>query len=234
MDIRLRDVSVQLPVNQNGQRNDQAGDRTRNLFRIQKLDLAAGSRVFIEGPSGIGKSTLLHLIAGLFQPESGSVTIGTHAFHDMSDSARSRIRREHFSLVFQKLNLVEHLTALESVQLGLFKKASPALSSAVMSMAASDPLAALKRVGLADRADERIGLMSLGEQQRVAVARVLAARPQIVLADEPTSSLDAKNAELIVDHLLDVPKESTVVVVSHDQRIRSRFATALQFKDLIS
>ena len=150
--------------------------------------------------------------------------LGPHALRALSDEARCHLRRKHVGIVFQKLNLLDHLTACENVLL--------ALPPAPASMAVA--LSALERLGLKDLAHTSSAAMSLGEQQRVAVARVVASRPDIILADEPTSSLDQINADAVMQALFDVSEGRTLVVVSHDRRIQKRFAKVVDFAEMIA
>jgi putative ABC transport system ATP-binding protein len=212
MDIRLSSVLVLLP-----------GTETI-LFRVRSLEIRQGSRILLQAPSGKGKTTFLHLIAGLFQPEEGYVFVGENNLRFLSDEQRCRLRREHFGMIFQKLNLIDHLTAEENVLLALPARAH----------GSGRAKESLERLGIGALAGSRTANLSLGEQQRVAVARVLAARPRIVLADEPTSSLDDANAGAVIDALLTLPGDPTLVVVSHDHRIRSRFERCIDFEELIS
>jgi len=215
MEIRLERIKVTLPPN------------GRTLFRINTWRVPAGEHLLIQGASGLGKTTLLHLAAGLFLPETGDIHLGSHHLNALSDEERCRIRRGHVGLVFQKLNLLDHLTALENVLLGQPPSTSPKEACAAA-------LAALERVGMATLADSRSAVLSLGEQQRVAVARVLAAKPDVVLADEPTSSLDQTNADAVMSALVEVTHGRTLVVVSHDQRIQSRFTKVINFSEMLT
>lgn len=208
MQIELNNVAVDIPKS------------GRELFRLKRLALESGSQLLIHGASGKGKTTLLHLIAGLLKPRHGTVALGPHPLHTLSDSARARIRLNHIGFVFQKLNLIDHLTCEENI---LLCGASAAAAKA-----------ALAQVQMQERARDLCVKLSLGEQQRVAVARVLAANPAVILADEPTSSLDASNAHFVMDALFAASKTgSTLVVVSHDERLRSRFTRALNFDELV-
>ena len=207
MKIRLEKVALDLPGS------------GRRLFQIPKLEIHSGSKVLIVGPSGHGKTTLLHLMAGLMLPTEGEVYLDEHRLGALSDEARCDIRRGSVGIVFQKLNLLEHLTVRENVLLAL-----PPSSGGD-----AEALKALEQVGMKDHADQRSSVLSLGEQQRVAVARVLARRPAITLADEPTSSLDEKNADAVIEALFAASEGRTLVVVSHDQRIRKRFSEILEF-----
>jgi putative ABC transport system ATP-binding protein len=212
MEILLSNIEVLLPRNE------------RLLFRIKELRIRTGSRTLIYGPSGIGKTTLLHVIAGLLLPDHGSVTVGDRDMHLLTDLQRSKFRRKYFGIVFQRLNLIDHLNVLENVLLPL----PPAKESEKKSVQA------LEKVGLGTLFHERVGNLSLGEQQRLAVARVLASSPSLILADEPTSSLDDANATAVLDALLDSLSPCTTLVVSHDQRIRRRFDSVIDFERLIA
>lgn len=200
-DIDLNRVKVFLP------------ERSKPLFAIPNLKIPAGQKVLIHGPSGLGKTTLLHLLAGLFLADEGEVQVGDFEWGAMSDSDRCVARRKHFGVVFQRLNLLEHLTVEENVELATKDPKQIAIS--------------LQHVGLSELKARRASLLSLGEQQRVAVARVLASKPSIILADEPTSSLDQANATAVMNALFAASQQGTLIVVSHDERIRSRFDQVL-------
>lgn len=210
MDIALTNIVVSVPPTH------------RLLFSIRGLRIPAGTRMLIHGASGIGKTTLLHLIAGLFSADEGKVTIGTYDLQMLSDFQRSILRRQEFGIVFQRLNLIDHLNALENVLLPLPPDSTSAARAAQ----------ALEKVNMGGRDRERVANLSLGEQQRVAIARVLASSPPIILADEPTSSLDEKNASAVLDALWEASTNNTLLVVSHDRRIHERFQNVVDFEDL--
>lgn len=212
MEVVLKDVTVCIPP------------RKRVLFHIDEFSVPSGSSLLIHGSSGIGKTTLLHLIAGLFLPDAGMVLLGGSEMTRLSDRARGRIRREHVGIIFQRLNLIEHLTPLENVMLPLRQ----------LRDARGRSLRALRTLGIEGLRDELSGNLSLGEQQRVAVARVLALSPSLILADEPTSSLDEKNATQVLDALLEAAEGKTLIVVSHDRRIGDRFLTVIDFEKVVA
>lgn len=197
--IHLQNVDVGLPSG-------------KKLFRVKNLQIPQGRHLLIQGRSGLGKTTFLHLIAGLFRPQQGSVQIAEKKLENLSDNERCDLRKKHIGVVFQKLNLLEHLTVAENIE--LVGKFSESL---------------LESVQLQGRANELCSVLSLGEQQRVAVARVLAQKPEITLADEPTSSLDAENAHEVMKALKSVTQGRTLIVVSHDHRIEKYFDEVLDF-----
>jgi ABC-type lipoprotein export system ATPase subunit len=206
MGIKLSEIKVMLP-----------GSRTA-LFQIPSLEITTGEKVLIEGPSGIGKTTLIHLIAGLFAPDDGYVFLGESNLKFLTDDQRCELRRKKVGIIFQNLNLLDHLTAVENITL-------TATGKDVRPRA----IAALRQLNIEALADVRTAALSLGEQQRVAVARILTQSPEVILADEPTSSLDDKNAQLVLQSLLSVP-HATLVMVSHDYRMKSHFSRVLDFE----
>lgn len=208
MKLHLSDIEVYLP------------QTARPLFRIAEFSVPSGAKVLIQGPSGKGKTTLLHLIAGLFLPSRGKIHVGEHELTAMSDPQRSHLRRQKFGVIFQKLNLLDHLTALENVKLGLHRSDREAEQS-------------LNQMKMSEKKHQLTATLSLGEQQRVAVARVIASRPDLILADEPTSSLDDANTSAVMHALKSVSAKATLVVVSHDHRISSEFSQVLRFEDLV-
>ena len=212
MDIKLRGIHVHLPGNPNP------------LFRLPEWNIPFGSRILIHGPSGSGKTTLLHLLSGQLLPEEGEIEVGQYCFTKMSEDSRCYLRRKHFGIIFQSLNLFPHFNVDENMELGQLKSTKDCEGKNKL---------ALSRVGLKSGSLQRCGTMSLGEQQRGAVARVLAFSPDIILADEPTSSLDHINAERVITALLDSSNRGTVVVVSHDERIKLAFKSVLSFTDLV-
>lgn len=209
MKISLNDIKVDLP----------AGGGT--LFCLPQFEAESGQKILLQGESGRGKTTFLHLMAGLFHPTEGRVQIGEHRLSTLSDEERCQFRRRHVGIIFQKLNLIEYLSPLENVLL------------CVGESAIDKARKALEAVGLERQSQARSSVLSLGEQQRVAVARVLAADPAIILADEPTSSLDEKNAANVMDLLFQAAQGKTLIVVSHDHRIERKFNSVVQFDQLV-
>lgn len=194
-------------------------DATGSLTILDDISLTirAGETAAIVGASGSGKSTLLGLLAGLDVPSQGSVRIfGTELF-ERDEDARAQLRAEKVGFVFQSFQLLPHLTALENVLLPL------ELSGRVPDDASPQDAARalLTRVGLGERLSHYPRTLSGGEQQRVALARAFVSRPPLLLADEPTGSLDAKTGAAVIDLMFELNKErgSTLVLVTHDPQI---------------
>jgi putative ABC transport system ATP-binding protein len=181
------------------------------------LSIAAGETVAIIGASGSGKSTLLGLLAGLDVPTRGGVRIFGASLFERDEDARARLRAEQVGFVFQSFQLLPHLTALENVLLPL--ELAGKVPDGMAPEAAARGL--LERVGLGERLGHYPRTLSGGEQQRVALARAFVSRPPVLLADEPTGSLDARTGAAVIDLMFELNKErgSTLVLVTHDPQI---------------
>ena len=206
VNIALSDVTVRFP------------SASAPLFCLPRLEIAAGSHVLLHGPSGHGKTTLLHLLSGQFLPDSGSIRVGDTEVTELDDEARARFRRAHFGLIFQRWNLVDHLTVLENIMLVV-----PDRVARTREAKRRHAEVCLRDMGLSSLGARRAGVVSPGEQQRIAVAKIRAAEPAIVLADEPTSHLDDPGAGRVFESLLKFSRGRTLVVVSHDPRARIHF-----------
>jgi putative ABC transport system ATP-binding protein len=189
--------------------------RSEFVLRVPSLEVLAGERVALTGPSGSGKTTLLHALAGLVSIRAGRVEVMDHALHAMGESARRRLRRQRLGIVFQTGALIPYLTVDEN--LSLPHRLNHVLGGAGATARRRAML--LKRVGL-ERMGRRLpGEMSGGEQQRVAVCRALLLEPEVVLADEPTASLDAESGEVVARLLVEETSErgATLVCATHDE-----------------
>jgi putative ABC transport system ATP-binding protein len=173
------------------------------------------------GPSGSGKSTLLYLLGGLTHPTEGRIWLDGSELTGRSDSQVTRLRYEKIGFVFQRFNLLPTLTALENVSIALKLTLFPN-GNGKRDMAS--PVELLERVGLGEKMDHRPNELSIGEQQRVAIARALVRRPSILLADEPTGSLDRANTEKVLDILCRLNSEQgqTIIMVTHDPEVAQR------------
>ena len=180
------------------------------------FQLSAGETVAIVGASGAGKSTLLGLLAGLDVPTQGAVLLGGQSLSALDEDGRAALRADRVGFVFQSFHLVPALTALENVMLPLELRGD----SAARAVAAE----ALARVGLAERAAHYPRQLSGGEQQRVALARAFVVKPAVLLADEPTGSLDFTTGETIMALMFELNRElgTTLVLVTHDPAIAAR------------
>jgi len=191
--------------------------QTSDLFAIEQLELTQGQTLGIRGASGAGKTTLLHCLAGIEPINAGSITWGSDCISTLPTAALTRWRQQKLGLVFQDFHLVEGLSAFDNVLL-------PASFSGWRSASALRERAAylLSRVGIGSPG-RRAELLSRGERQRVAVARALLFAPPVILADEPTASLDPENREIIASLLLDLVREhgATLIVVSHETSLLS-------------
>jgi putative ABC transport system ATP-binding protein len=205
------------------------GEGPAQVQVLHGIDLAipAGRFTAIVGPSGSGKSTLLHLLSGVEQPTSGQILLEEQDLAMLSDDERALIRRRRLGLVFQQFNLLPTLSAAENVTLPLL------LDGVSMAESAERGEQALALVGLEHRATHRPSQMSGGEQQRVAVARALVIRPAVVLADEPTGSLDSETGRQVVQLLRDLVSQQgqTIVMITHDRDIAAQADSRIYVRD---
>jgi len=178
----------------------------------------AGGTLLVRGPSGSGKSTLLNLIAGLYRPDEGQVRVGDLRLDALTERQRDAFRAEHVGYVFQTFNLLSPLTALENLTV------VAALAGQHEATTARRARAILDTLGLRDHQDKHPYELSVGQRQRVAVARALLQRPELLLADEPTANLDADASAAVIDAILELHREgTTVVVATHDAAVRDAF-----------
>nr|MEE4268927.1 ABC transporter ATP-binding protein [Candidatus Krumholzibacteria bacterium] len=198
-----------------GMQYGQAGQPTRRVLDQVSFDLPPGRNVALVGRSGSGKSTLLHLAAGVLVPSTGTVHLAGQPLSSLSEQGRTSLRSRYLGLVFQFFHLLPHLTVGENVALPGWVAGTPAAENSHRS---ADLLA---RVGLADRADDPVGKLSGGEMQRVAICRALLLKPRLVLADEPTGSLDDETGRMIMDLLLEMiaAEEGSLLFVTHSREL---------------
>jgi len=194
------------------------------VLRVSGFEVKPAEQVALVGESGGGKTTLLNVIAGITQPDSGSVLIDNVEITRLSEPARDRFRAQRIGIVFQTFNLLPAFSALENVLLGMSfsGKADRAFAKEL-----------LTKVGLAHRLSHRPPQLSVGEQQRVAVARALANRPRLMLADEPTASVDTAHQENILSLLRTTCQEFQVslLLVTHSTEVAGQFARVERLKD---
>lgn len=195
------------------------------ILDIPSFELGPGEQMVLVGPSGCGKTTLLHVIAGISRPESGHVKIDGWDITLMSEAEVDRFRAENIGYVFQTFNLLPGFTALENVMLGM------RFARGRVDRVRARQL--LERVGLGHRLHHKPTALSVGEQQRVSVARALANRPKLLLADEPTANVDAGHQQQIVDLLQQTCQEENValLIVSHNMEVARQFPRVERLED---
>ena len=196
------------------------------ILDVPEFRVEAGEQVVLLGPSGCGKTTLLHIIAGLTKPDSGKVVLDGVELTKYSEAVRDRIRADKLGYVFQTFNLLDGFSALENVLLGMTfakKKIDPARANSL-----------LNEVGLGHRLGNKPQQLSVGERQRVAVARALANEPKLLLADEPTANVDPQSQQNVVDLIrTSCRKENiSVLLVTHSMEVAKQFDRIVQLEDL--
>ena len=194
---------------------DGTGSAERYALRDVSFEIAAGKTVAIVGRSGSGKSTLLHLAAGIDVPTRGSVAVHGTPLEGLGETDRTRLRRRDIGFVFQLFHLLPHLSVRDNVAL-------PDLIAGVRERDYRERVAALlERVDLPDRADDPVAGLSGGEMQRVAICRALLRRPRLLLADEPTGSLDDASGQGVMDLMLEMVAEegATLVYATHSREL---------------
>ena len=203
-----------------------SGDADLTVLAAVNLSVSEGELVAIVGPSGSGKSTLLHILAALDTPTSGAIYFAGHSLHGMTDAEISEVRNRRVGFVWQRHHLLPDFSAAENVAMPLLLRGTPA--SEAMQIARQW----LEETGLATRAHHRAGELSGGEQQRVAFARALAGRPQLLLADEPTGDLDEGNAEAIFELMQRLHRSHrlTSILATHNLALARRCHRVFQLE----
>jgi putative ABC transport system ATP-binding protein len=187
------------------------------ILDVSRYQLARGEQAVLMGKSGSGKTTLLHVIAGISRPDSGVVKVNGCDVARLSEAGRDRFRADNIGYVFQTFNLMPAFSALENVLLGM------SFAGRRVDVSRAEKL--LERVGLKHRVSHRPTMLSVGEQQRVAVARALANCPKLLLADEPTANVDAGHQQQIIDLIRQTCREEDValLMVTHTQEVAKQF-----------
>jgi putative ABC transport system ATP-binding protein len=218
--VELREVRLRL-----GGTATQAVD-----FRVDAFQLNAGEQMAVTGPSGCGKSTLLNLIAGLQRPDQGSLQVLGHNLRTLATTQLDRLRGSAMGLVHQEFLLLDRFTALENVRLGLRFGRAPRHGQRALAQQW------LNRVGLTHREHARPSQLSMGERQRVALARAMAHQPRLVLADEPTGSLDPDTASEVFGLLRSVCAQANcaLLVVTHDLAMAAQLPRRFEAGGLIT
>ncbi|EKR98341.1 ABC transporter, ATP-binding protein [Leptospira mayottensis 200901122] len=205
----------------------QSGKLQTEVLKGLELDIPSSTVITLMGPSGSGKSTFLNILSGIDKPDSGEVFVNGKSLHLMNEKELTKYRREETGIVFQFFHLLPYLNALENVAVPLY------ISGIGKMQARNTAEEALEKVGLSSRKFHKPDELSGGEQQRVAIARALCKQPSLILADEPTGNLDTKNAENVIQLLIDLQRQYgfTLFIVTHDQKLGSLGEFRLKMMD---
>ncbi|MBU2995309.1 ATP-binding cassette domain-containing protein [Cellulophaga baltica] len=191
------------------------------VFNFPDIDLNEGENLLILGKSGIGKTTLLHLLAGLLQPASGAITIDHNRLNSFSSNKLDRFRGLNIGLVFQKNYAIQSLSVIDNLQARLLFSRKSMNKTFVFDL--------LKQLDLLALKNSKPNELSEGQLQRLGIAMAVVHYPQVILADEPTSSLDDENCKLVIELLLQQAKRTNanLIVITHDHRIKSLFSKSI-------
>jgi putative ABC transport system ATP-binding protein len=208
----------------------------QSLINIERFNIKARESVFLRGPSGSGKSTLLGLIGGVLSPQSGRLSICETELTEISSAQRDRLRADHLGIIFQQFNLLPYLGVIQNCILPCrFSKRRRERAIQADGSVKASAANLIRALGLSDDVLERpVGELSVGQQQRVAVARALIGGPDLIVADEPTSALDHENRDRFIE-LLNKSREqfgSSLLFVSHDQTLASHFDRSVSLAEL--
>lgn len=204
-------------------------NHTKLVINIDQLSIESGEKIFLYGPSGHGKSTLLNLTAGVLKANSGEVTVLGQDLTKLSQSKRDHLRGEKIGYIFQIFNLIPYLTVKENIVLPCMinkKRADHDFHAQAEEL--------IDSLGLREHINKQVTDLSIGQQQRVAAARALIGNPEMIIADEPTSALDEKNTREFMELLMKVweKKKFTLFFVSHDERLRSYFERSISLPEI--
>ncbi len=207
------------------------------LLDIASLEVAYGEQLFVRGASGSGKSTLLGLIAGVLAPQFGEIEVLGQSLNTISAAARDRFRADHFGIIFQQFNLIPYLSVIENVTLPChFSEVRRHKAISRSGSIGDEAIRLLEHLDMADIAvvHKPVTELSVGQQQRVAAARALIGSPEILIADEPTSSMDADRRAAFIELLFRECDEAglTLLFVSHDQGLQKSFERSIEFDQL--
>jgi len=186
-------------------------------FIFPDLYCEAGNTLLITGDSGKGKTTYLHILAGFFKPSKGEVEIDKTNIVSLTEQATDKFRGKHIGVVFQKSHFIAALTVLENLEMASWLATGKKHTKRAKKL--------LEQLGIENQASKLPSQLSIGQQQRVSIARALLNEPKVLLADEPTSSLDDKNAEKVIELLtsLSIEYKASLIIVTHDSRITKKF-----------
>ena len=196
------------------------------ILDVPRFEVAKGEQMALIGPSGCGKTTLLHIIAGITRPDQGKVFLDGIEITKFPEAGRDRIRADKLGYVFQTFNLLPGFSAIENVMLGM--------TFARKKFSASRARKLIERVGLAHREHNKPSALSVGEQQRVAVARAIANLPAVLLADEPTANIDPNNQQQIVSLIRETCRDENIalIMVTHSMEVAGQFERVDKLSDI--
>jgi putative ABC transport system ATP-binding protein len=207
--------------------------RSTHEFKIDHIAIKAGEKIFLHGPSGSGKSTLLGLLCGILRPQSGSIKILNQEIIQQPATLVDKIRGQHMGYIFQSLNLLPYLTAYQNIRLSSVFSTSKKNRTTNIQQEIED---LCRSLDIFQHLHVKASNLSVGQQQRVAVARALLGSPEIIFADEPTSALDEDNKNIFNQLLLKLCRErnSTLLYVSHDPRVSQMMDRSIHVKDVFN
>ena len=190
-------------------------------FQFPDIHLEAGEQLLVLGESGIGKTTLLHLLAGLLRPDSGKVTLDGTILHELPTAKLDRFRGSHIGLIFQRPHIVQNLSIQENLSMVQYLAGKPQDKNRMKSV--------LDSLGIGHKLQDRPRRLSQGEQQRATIALAVINKPQLILADEPTSSLDDKSCERVATLLKEQASTTgaKLIIITHDHRLKDHFQNTL-------
>lgn len=190
-------------------------------FIMPDLFCQAGSTILVTGNSGKGKTTYLHILAGMLQPNSGEILIDNIDFTNLKGSKADKFRGKNIGVVFQKSHFIASLSVLENLEMASWLATGKKHTKRAKEL--------LNKLDILEQAHKQPSQLSVGQQQRVSIARALMSEPKVLLADEPTSSLDDKNADNVIELLESLSKEykAALIIVTHDSRIKAKFTNQI-------
>jgi putative ABC transport system ATP-binding protein len=203
---------------------------TKQLLNISDLKIQQGEKIFLHGPSGCGKSTFLEIVSGVLNFDQGDVSIDQNSLVKMSPSEKDQFRSKNIGYIFQNFNLLPYLNIFENITLPLHLNGKIKDAKNIQ----SEVEAICKKLGIAELLNQNVSQLSVGQQQRVAVARALISQPKLILADEPTSALDFDHRDKFLKLLFEIcsEKKITLIFVSHDHSLKTLFDRSIAFNDI--
>ncbi len=203
---------------------------TKQLLNISDLKIEQGEKIFLHGPSGCGKSTFLEIVSGVLNFDQGDVSIDQQSLVKMSPSEKDQFRSKNIGYIFQNFNLLPYLNIFENITLPLHLNGKIKEAKNIQ----TEVEAICKKLGIAELLNQNVGQLSVGQQQRVAVARALVSQPKLILADEPTSALDFDHRDKFLKLLFEIctEKKITLIFVSHDHSLKTLFDRSIAFNDI--